>query len=222
MKRFMLVGLALGLVLLTMPATGADFLPEYCHAGNIFNCLGQATIEGTTVTFDMSGGDALAMVERFQAPSKSRNVTWTNFQMNGLTKDGAEIHASLDQSQKSSGTLLSVGNAKFPSTATMRFFLRLETGGVTMVSTKPAVFQGIIHSIPPAPGDSFALINGPVIFHEEGGNTRVTVGTLDKSNVVYHERKASLPANAEWSMAGFGALLLVSGGLYRRRRNLTA
>jgi hypothetical protein len=221
MKRFMLVGLALGVVLLAIPATG-DILPEYCHARDIFHCTGEASVLGTNVSFDMSGGDALAMVETFEAPSKSRNVTWTNFQMQGLTKDGAEITASLDQSRTSSGTLLSVGNTRFPSTATMRFFLRLETGGVTMVSTKPAVFQGIIHSIPPAPGDSFALINGPLSFYEEGGNSRLTVGTLNKSNVIYHERKASLPANAEWGMAGFGALLLVSGGLYRRRQTLTA
>ena len=191
MKRLMLIGLALTVVALAIPATGAELLPEYCHASNIFNCLGEATVLGTDVTFSMSGDDALAMVEKFESPSKSRNVTWTNFQMKGLTKDGAEITASLDQSQKSSGTLLSVGNAKFPATATMRFFLRLETGGVTMVSTKPAVFQGLIHSIPPAPGDSFALINGPVVFHEEGGNTRTTVGTLNKSKVVYHESKAN-------------------------------
>ena len=42
------------------------------------------------------------------------------------------------------------------------------------------------------------------------------------SDLVYQERKASLPTNAQWGMAGFGALLLVSGGLYRRRRTLTA
>jgi hypothetical protein len=193
MKRLMLVGLALCVVSLAIPATGAEFLPEYCHASNIFNCLGEATVLGETITFNLSGDDALAKVETFESPSKSRNVGWTNFQMKGLTKDGAEITASLDQSKKSSGTLLSVGNAKFPATATMRFFLRLETGGVTMVSTKPAVFQGIIHSIPPAPGDSFALINGPVLFHEEGGNSRATVGTLNKSKVVYHERGGILP-----------------------------
>lgn len=188
MKRLMLLGLALGVVFLAIPVVAVELLPEYCHASNIFNCLGQATVLGTTVTFNMSGGDALARVETFEKASKSRGVTWTNFQMKGLTKDGAEITASLDQSRKSSGTLLSVGNTKFPSTATMRFFLRLETGGMTMVSNQPAVFQGIIHSIPPAPGDSFALINGPVSFHEEGGNSRVTVGTLEKSKVVYHER----------------------------------
>jgi hypothetical protein len=219
MKRFMLLGLALGVILLTTPATG-DALPAYCHASDIFHCLGEATVLGTNLTFEMSGGDALALVDAFSAPSKSRNVTWTNFEMQGLTKDGAEITASLDQSRESSGTLLSVGNAQFPATATMRFFLRLETGGMTLVSTEPAVFQGIINSIPPSPGDSLALISGPVRFQEEGGS-RATVGTLNKSRVVYHERQASLPAKAEWGMAGFfGAVLLVSGGLYARRRTL--
>src|SRR5215217_8658936 len=118
MKRFMLLGLALGVVSLAIPATG-DLLPEYCHASNIFNCLGEASVLGTPVTFNMSGGDALARVENFSAASKSRNVTWTNFEMKGLTKDGAEINASLDQSRKSSGTLFSMGNGKFPATATM-------------------------------------------------------------------------------------------------------
>ena len=222
MKRLMLVGLALGMVLLTTPVAGAEALPAYCHASDIFHCLGGATVLDRSISFEMTGGDALAMVDGFTSPSRSRNVTWTNFEMKGVTQDGDTITASLNQAQKSSGTLLSVGNEEFPATATMRFFLRLETGGVTMVSTKPAVFQGIVHSIPPAPGDSLALISGPVSFYEEGGSSSTTIGTLNKSNVVYQERKASLPTNAQWGMAGFGALLLVSGGLYRRRRTLTA
>lgn len=228
MKRFMLVGLAVGVVLLATPAAravesdGEGLLPDYCHARDIFHCTGGATVMGSNITFQMSGGDALALVEKFAAPSESRDVIWSNFEMQGVTKDGAEISAGLDQSRRSSGTLLAVGNTKFPATATMRFFLRLETGGVTLVSTKPAVFQGIVHSIPPAPGDTLSLISGPVRFHEEGGNALVTMGTLNKSQVVYHERTASLPANAEWGMAGFGALLLASGGLYLRRRTLAA
>jgi hypothetical protein len=136
----------------------------------------------------MTGGDALAGVESFSAPSKSRNVTWINFEMKGLTTDGAEISASLDQSRKSSGTLLSMGNGKFPATATMRFYLRLETAGMTLVSAEPAVFQGVVRSIPPSPGDSLALISGPVRFHEEGGDSTVTMATLDRSKVVYHKR----------------------------------
>lgn len=216
MKRFMLLGLALGVALLTTPAAG-HALPAYCHASDIFHCMGEATVLSTNLTFTMTGGDALALVEEFSEPSRSRNVTWTNFEMKGLTTEGAEITASLDQSRESSGTLLSVGNEQFPSTATMRFFLRLEVGGMTLVSTEPAVFQGIVRSIPPSPGDSLALISGPVSFQEEGGSP-ATVGTLNKSTVVYHERKASLPADAKWGMAGFGAILLVSGGLYRRRR----
>lgn len=224
MKHFMLSGLALGAVLLAAPATGVEaesggFLPDYCHAKGILDCMGSASVLGTDFTFQMSGSDALAMVETFSTPSKSRNVIWTDFEMRGLTRDGAEITASLDQSRKSSGTLLSVGNAQFPATATMRFFLRLETGGLTLVSTEPAVFQGIVHSIPPAPGDSLALISGPVRFHEEGGNSLAKVATLNKSEVVYQDgRQASLPANADWGMAGFGAIFLVSGGLYLRRR----
>ena len=193
MKRFMLLGLALGVVLLALPVVAVELLPEYCHASNIFNCLGQATVLGTPVTFNMSGGDALAMVETFESASKSRSVTWSNFQMNGVTKDGAEMTASLDQSRKSSGTLFSIGNGKFPATATMRFFLRLETGGMTMVSTEPAVFQGVVRSIPPAPGDSLALISGPVRFHEEGGNSSATVATLNKSRVVYHKPGVTPP-----------------------------
>jgi hypothetical protein len=79
----------------------------------------------------------------------------------------------------------------------MRFFLRLETGGMTLVSTEPAVFQGVVRSIPPAPGDSLALISGPVRFHEQGGNSRATVATLNKSKVVYHKRGVILPNDVE-------------------------
>ncbi|HYG62497.1 MAG TPA: hypothetical protein VEL74_07935, partial [Thermoanaerobaculia bacterium] len=167
---------------------------EYCHARGIFDCLGEAEVMGEEVTFKMNGDDALALVDHFSAPSKSRNVTWSNFQMRGLTTSGAEISATLDQTRKSSGTLLSVGNTKFPATATMRFFLRLETGGMTLVSTKPAVFQGIVNSIAPSPGDSLALISGPVEFYEEGGNPDVKMATLNKSRVVY---RRALPLEVE-------------------------
>jgi hypothetical protein len=204
MKRFMLLGLVLCMALLTTPAitattpAGSEEVDggwrEYCHARGIFDCLGGATVMGEDVTFKMNGDDALAIVDNFSAPSKSRNVVWSNFEMKGLTTDGGEISASLDQTRKSSGTLLSVGNAKFPATATMRFFLRLETGGMTLVSTKPAVFQGIVNSIPPGPGDSLALISGPVEFHEEGGNTAVTLATLNKSKVIY---RRPLPLEVE-------------------------
>lgn len=197
MKRFILLGLVLGVVLLAIPAPAAEEsggILEWCHARGIFDCLGGATVLGSEVTFKMSGGDALAAVDAFSKPSKSRNVAWSNFEMEGLTKDGAEIRATLDQTRKSSGTLLSVGNTKFPATATMRFFLRLETGGLTLVSTKPAVFQGIVHSIPPAPGDSLALISGPIEFHEEGGDSLTILATLNKSQVIYHERMVGPPA----------------------------
>ena len=204
MKRFMLLGFVLGVVLLAAlpaPAPAVEevapgdggWLPAYCHARGIFDCLGSATVLDTPVAFRMSGGDALAEVGNFSAPSKSRNVNWTNFEMQGLTNEGGEITASLDRSRKSSGTLLSMGNGKFPATATMRFFLRLETAGMTLVSTEPAVFQGIVRSIPPAPGDSLALISGPVRFYEEGGDSSLTMATLDRSKVVYHKRGVTPP-----------------------------
>ena len=219
MRRVMLTMLGAAAVLALVAAPAAQAAEEACHTDDgTCECVG--SVGGSDFTATLTGTQSLAQVEAFESPSKARSVIWSNFVMSGETDDGGTISATLDPARRSSGTVLSLENRQFPATATMRFFLRLETNGLTLVSTKPAVFQGIIHSIPPGPGDKLTLISGPVKFHEEGGPSHVAMGTLNKSTVSFGERSAGLPAKAEWGMAGLGTVLLLSGGLYARRRIL--
>ena len=223
MKRVMLamLGAAAVLALVAAPAAQADEVIA-CHTDD-GTCECTGGIGDETFTATLTGTPSEAKVQAFESPSKARAVSWSRFVMSGETDEGATISATLDPARISSGTVLSLGNKKFPATATMRFFLRLETNGLTLVSTQPAVFQGIIHSIPPGSGDKLTLISGPVKFHAEGDPSRVVMATLNTSTVAFGERnkpKPSQPVKAGWGMAGVGAVLFVSGGLYLRRRSL--
>jgi hypothetical protein len=222
MRRVMLAMVAAAAVLALVAAQTAQAAQqEACHT-NDGTCECHLTVDGSDLTATLTGTQALADVEAFESPSKARAVTWSNFVMSGETSDGGTISATLDRASGSSGTVLSLKDAEFPATATMRFFLRLETNGLTLVSSEPAVFQGIIHSIPPGYGDQLRLISGPVKFHEEGGPADLVMGTLNRSTVSFSKRSAGLPAKTEWGMAGLGAVLLLSGGFYSRRRTLMA
>ena len=77
-----------------------------------------------------------------------------------------------------------MSNKEFPATVTMRFFFKIETGGMKIVSTQPAVFQGIVHSIPPGPGDVLTMISRPVQFHHEG-EPEMKVGALKVAAVSF-------------------------------------
>jgi len=167
----------------------------WCHNTNFPSCLGTLSVAGTDLSYSMSGSPSLAMVDGFTDPGTTRNVTWSNLNMNGTTANGDSITATLDTSRQSSGTILSVGNTEFPATATMRFFFRMETAGMRLVSDTPAVFQGIIHSVPPSPGDSLTLISGPVDFHPEGASGPV-VATLKQATVDFNDPKASSASSA--------------------------
>ncbi len=220
MRRVVLtmLGAAAVLALVATPAAQA-VTEDDCHAQGIVECETSGTVSGSAFTATLTGTQSLAQVETFESPSKSRAVTWSNFAMSGETNDGGTIFATLDPARRSSGAVLSLGNKQFPATATMRFFLRLETNGLTLVSTQPAVFQGIIHSIPPGPGDKLTMISGPLKFHEEGGPSHVVMGTLNNSTVSFGKRPAPLrPVRPELGMVGLGAVLLLSGGFYARRR----
>jgi hypothetical protein len=54
-----------------------------------------------------------------------------------------------------------------------------------LVSDRPAVFQGIIHSIPPAAGDVLTLIGDPVEFSLEG-DPKAKLGTLKEASVAFN------------------------------------
>ena len=147
---------------------GAAQRSFYCHGTSFPSCLGTLQVLGASINYRMTGTPALAEVDVFTAPGTSRAVNWTDIHMTGTTDKGDPISATLDTDRPSSGTVLSVGNSEFPATATMRFFFKIDAAGMTLVSDSPAVFQGIIHSIPPGPGDVMTLISGPVSFHPEG------------------------------------------------------
>jgi hypothetical protein len=159
-----------------------------CHGIGWPDCTGVFNpFGGADISYEMKGSPTLAAIDKFRDPSKARNVTWQDLEMQGKTATGDAIAVSLDTSRKSSGTVLSVGNKEFPATATMRFFFRMEIEGIMMVSDRPAVVQGIIHSVPPSPGDVLTLIGDPVEFHQEG-NPDMKIGTLKKSTVSFHKR----------------------------------
>lgn len=165
----------------TTPAGERTF---FCHSTSFPRCLGVFSVAGSALSFNMAGTPALAVVDEFTEPAVTRNVTWTTIEMRGTTETGEDIIATLDPDRQSSGTVLSVGNTEFPATATMRFFFRMEVGGMTLLSEHPAVFQGIIHSIPPAAGDVLTLISGPVEFHQEG-EPDLKIGALEESAVSF-------------------------------------
>jgi hypothetical protein len=224
MRRVLLTMLGAAAVLALVAAPAAQALTEECHPETL-TCETTIEVDGSAFTATLTGASSEAKVQAFESPSKARAVTWlSQFAMSGETSDGGTISATLDPTRLSTGTLLSLGNKQLPATATMRFFLRLETNGLTLVSTQPAVFQGNIHSIPPGRGDRITLISGPVKFHVEGDPSRVVMATLNNSTVVFGQRNKPSPnllEKPELGMAGLGAILLVSGGLYCRRRTLT-
>ena len=174
-----MVLLALMAAVSTAPAA-QTFL--FCHGTNWPSCRGILSAAGTDISFSMAGTPALAEVDEFTDPATTRNVLWKDIDMKGTTEKGDTISATLDPARQSSGTVLSVGNTEFPATATMRFFFRMEFAGMTLVSEQPAVFQGIIHSIPPAPGDVLTLIS-PAEFHREGETE--AIGVLKESAVSF-------------------------------------
>jgi len=159
---------------------------EVCHGIGWPDCIGAFEMFGTDISYEMKGLPTLAVVEKFKDPSKTRVVTWQSLEMEGKTEAGDVMTMTLDTSRESSGTVLSVGNKEFPATATMRFFLRIEIGGLKLVSDRPAVVQGIIHSVPPADGDVLTLIGDPVEFHQEG-EPDLKVGTLKESKVSFKQ-----------------------------------
>ena len=216
MRRVMLTMLGAAAVLALVAAPAAQAAGVACHT-NDGTCACEGSVNGSDFSATLSGTPSLAEVQPFESASKARAVTWSKFEMSGQTAEGETIFATLDPTRRSSGTVMSLKNTQFPATATMRFFLRLETNGLTLVSTQPAVFQGNIHSIPPGPGDKLTLISGPLEFHEEGGPSHVVMGTLNKSTVSFGKRPAPWRP-ARMGMAGLGAVLLLSGGLYARRR----
>lgn len=173
-------------ILVTAVSTAPAAQTFFCHNTNFPRCLGTFSVADSDLSFDMAGSPSLAVVDEFTEPGTTRYVTWNNLDMKGTTETGEAIAATLDSTRQSSGTVLSVGNTEFPATATMRFFFRIETGGMRLVSELPAVFQGIIHSIPPAPGDVLTLISGPVEFHPEG-EPDMKIGALKESNVAFTE-----------------------------------
>jgi hypothetical protein len=180
-----LVILAAGVA--TAPAATTQLL--WCHNTNFPSCGGILNVAGNSVSYTMTGTPSLAMVDGFTDPGTTRNVTWSNLNMNGTTGTGDPISATLDTSRQSSGTILSVGNTEFPATATMRFFFRMDAAGMSLISDRPAVFQGIIHSVPPSPGDSLTLISGPVDFHPDGASSPVI--TLKAATVNFNDPNAA-------------------------------
>jgi hypothetical protein len=166
------------------PVTQQQQKTFFCHGTNWPSCLGVFNVLGSDLSYQMNGSPSLAVVDVFTDPAKARTVTWTNINMKGTTEKGDAISATLDASRQSSGTVLSVGNSEFPANATMRFFFQIQTGGLTLVSERPAVFQGIIHSIPPAAGDVLTL-SGPVDFHPQGESQNV--GALKKAAVSFND-----------------------------------
>jgi hypothetical protein len=166
-----------------------------CHGLGWPACVGVFTFFDSDVAYQMNGSPTLASVDKFTSPSKTRNVTWSKLEMQGKTEKGDVMIATLDSSRQSSGTVLSVGNTEFPATATMRFFFKMEIGGLKLISDRPAVVQGIIHSIPPSGGDVLTLIGEPVDFHQEG-EPDLKVGTLKQSSVSFNN-----PSGSEKSVA---------------------
>jgi hypothetical protein len=174
--------------LLAAMMTAVSAAPQrtfFCHGSSFPRCLGVLNVAGNDVSYQMTGTPALAEVDEFTDSATTRNVLWSNIDMKGTTQAGEAIAATLDPSRQSSGTVLSVGNEEFPATATMRFFFRIETGGMRLVSDRPAVFQGIIHSIPPAAGDVLTLIGDPVEFSLEG-DPKAKLGTLKEASVAFN------------------------------------
>ena len=175
----------------TMAAvSAAPLLTLFCHGPGWPSCRGILNVAGADLAYQMTGTPALAEVDEFTDSATTRNVLWSNIDMKGTTEKGDAIGATLDPSRLSSGTVLSVGNQEFPATATMRFFFRMEAGGMTLVSDKPAVFQGIITSIPPAAGDVLTLIGDPVEFHPET-DPNLNVATLKKASVTFNNPAGS-------------------------------
>ncbi|NOT00970.1 MAG: hypothetical protein HOP29_10115 [Phycisphaerales bacterium] len=137
--------------------------------------------------------------------------------MNGTIGIDEIVAASLNPSETSTGTILSLEDTEFPAAATISFFLKIETAGMTLVSVSPAVFQGTIHAVPPAIGDYLLLTGGPVAFHDITA-PGVTVATLTQSTIRF---TGPVPAVTEWGMVLIGLVVLIAGTLAVRGRRLT-
>ena len=174
------------LVLVTLPMVpAAEGAPVFaCHGIKKPNCRGVFSLFGADLRYNMTGSPAEAEVEAFTKPKTPRSVTWKSLSMKGTIGTTGEITATLDQRHPSTGTILSLGRAEFPATATMRFFLKLNAGGVDLISDTPAVFRGTIHAIPPAPGDALTFAGEPVKYHPAAA-PGITFATLKKATVSF-------------------------------------
>jgi Immunoglobulin I-set domain len=140
-----------------------------CHSDRT-SCVGTLTnlLGGGTLSYTMSGTSSFALVDAFTNAETARNVIWTNILMQGTIGTNSTFTATLDPSRTSTGTVVSVGSVEFPAAATMSFFFRLNSDGIFYISDNPAVLQGTVTALPPAPGDTLSLVSGPVVFHAEG------------------------------------------------------
>jgi len=155
-----------------------------CHGIKKPNCRGVFTLFGSDFRYSMSGSTSFAEVDVFADVGTPRKVTWKSIAMTGQIGKNTPIEATLDPNRQSMGTVVSLGHNEFPATATMRFFFRIETQGIVLLSDEPAVFEGTIHSIPPGTGDELKLVSGPISFHMEGTIAR-TIGTLKQSTISF-------------------------------------
>ena len=180
-------------VVLMIGVSGTQAGPIFaCHGIKKPNCRGVFTLFGSDLRYAMSGSTSFAEVDVFTNSGTARKVTWKSIAMTGTIGKDIPIEATLDPLRTSTGTVLSVDNKEFPATATMRFFFRIETQGIVLISDEPAVFEGKIHSIPPGPGDVLRLVSDPVSFHLQEMPGRA-VGTLGQSIISFARQSEGEP-----------------------------
>lgn len=170
-------------IVLTVGISSSQAAVFACHGIRKPNCRGVFAVFGSDRAYAMSGSTAFAEVDVLANVKKLRRVTWRNIAMDGTIGRKTPIQATLDPHRTSTGTVLSIGRREFPAIATMRFYFRIKTQGTVLVSDEPAVFQGRIHSIPPAGGDVLTLV-GAVSFRRQNV-PRLRMGTLKQSTVSF-------------------------------------